>query len=149
MITIQDVTPKDIPALLGMIRELCTFHKDTCHRGLADTQAQFINGPMHGLIAWKDDAPVGYAALQTRWQPTEPGDTVWVFHLFIREPLRGQGIGKKLVNASRAWAMSQGASRLCIGAAPDNLAAAAAYRAMGWQENTGPFGPTFRMMLNE
>ena len=149
MITINDITPKDIPDLLYMIRALCAFHGDPCPRGLEDTQRQFIDGPMHGLIARNGRQPVGYAALQTRWRPTDKGDAVWVDHLYLIEEMRGRGIGTQLVTKARDWAISRGASRLCIGAHHDNVAAATAYRAMGWEKNTSPSGPTFRMILEE
>ena len=147
MTQISPVTARDIPDLLVLIRKLINFHGETSHAGLADTQAQFVDGPMHGLIARDEGRAVGYAALVPQWRPMRPADTVDVLHLYVVEEMRGRGVGRALIAAARDWATAQGADRLTISTAASNTAAAAAYRAMGWDEITEPRGPSFRMML--
>lgn len=142
------VTPKDMPDLLGMIRKLCAFHGDTCVMGLAATQAQFIDGPLTGLIARRDGKAAGYAALEPHWRPMLHGDLLDIAHLFVEEPLRGRGIGKALIAAARTHAMLVGASRLVIGTSPDNPGAAAAYRAMGLAEISTAPGPRFEIPID-
>ena len=149
MTQISPVTARDIPDLLVLIRKLISFHGETSHAGLADTQAQFVDGPMHGLIARDQGRAVGYAALATHWRPMHPGDTVDILHLYVVEDMRGRGVGQKLVTAARQQAIAQGAHQLTIATAADNAGAAAAYRAMGWEEITTPKGPRFKMMLTD
>ncbi|EBA12475.1 GNAT family N-acetyltransferase [Roseobacter sp. CCS2] len=144
---ITEVTPKDIPDLLGMIRQLCAFHGDTCLMGLADTQEKFINGPLKGFIARHNGDAIGYAVLESHWRPMHRGDLYDIAHLFIVGPARGKGVGKTLIAACQAFAQSQGACRLVIGTSPDNPGAAAAYRAMGLEEITTAPGPRFKIAL--
>ena len=147
MCEITPVTPKDIPALLAMIRKLCAFHGDTCVMGLADTQATFIGGPLTGFIAKAGGRPVGYAALEPHWRPMHQGPLIDIAHLYVEEAQRGRGIGRALIAAARDHANSIGACRLVIGTHPDNAAAAAAYRAMGLAEITQTPGPRFAITL--
>lgn len=147
MCIITPATPKDMPALLAMIRKLCAFHGDTCQMGLAEAQAQFIDGPLTGLIAHVAGRPAGYAALEPRWRPMNAGPLIDIAHLFVEEPLRGRGIGRMLIGAAQAHATATGACRLVIGTAPDNAAAAATYRAMGLAEITQMPGPRFEVSL--
>ncbi|SFR34089.1 Acetyltransferase (GNAT) family protein [Yoonia tamlensis] len=143
MPTITTVTPADVPALHKMLCALCAHHGDTCLRGVADIHAQFINGPLTGIIARKGGMPVGFATLATHWRPMQNGDSVDILHLFVQAQRRRQGIGRQLVAAAQTHARKTHAARLTIGTAPDNPQAAAAYRAMGWDEITTQPGPRF------
>ncbi len=147
MIHITKATARDIPALLSMIRKLCAFHGDPCHMGLADAQARLIDGPLTALIARQAGKATGYAILEPRWRPMNTGDLLDIAHLFVEEPLRGHGIGTALIKAARDHATAQSACRLTIGTAPDNPGAAAAYRAMGFEELSGASGPRFSIPL--
>ncbi|PJI85042.1 ribosomal protein S18 acetylase RimI-like enzyme [Yoonia maricola] len=147
MLDISTVTPKDIPALLRMIRKLCTFHGDSCQMGLADTQAQFIDGPLVAFLARQKGQPVGYAVVERHWRPMYAGDLYDIAHLFVEEPARGRGIGKALVAKCRSFASAQGACRLVIGTSPVNPGAVAAYRAMGLEEIEATSGPRFMIAL--
>ncbi|MDO6589256.1 hypothetical protein DS901_03610 [Loktanella sp. D2R18] len=147
MITITNVTPTDIPDLRDMIYALCAHHGDTCARGDADVHAQFIDGPLIGLIARDGDRPVGFATLVTHWRPMNTGDSIDILHLFVIAGRRSQGIGRRLIAAAQSHAQATGAIRLTIGTAPNNASAAQAYRAMGWDEITATAGPRFQISL--
>lgn len=144
---ITTATPKDLPALLPMIRKLCAFHGDPCHMGLAEAQARFIDGPLTALIARENGRAVGYAVLEPRWRPMETGDLIDIAHLYVTEQARGHGVGRALIAAAQQMALEKGASGLVIGTAPDNPGAAAAYRAMGLDEITTQPGARFRIAL--
>ncbi len=124
MITITNVTPTDIPDLRDMICALCAHHGDTYARGDADIHAQFIDGPLVGLIARKDDIPVGFATLVTHWRPMNASDSIDILHLFVVAGRRGQGIGRRLIAAAQSHARATGATRMTIGTAPNNTEAA-------------------------
>ncbi|MCG3268995.1 GNAT family N-acetyltransferase [Yoonia sp. I 8.24] len=147
MITITNVTPTDLPPLQDMICALCAHHGDTCVRGVADIHAQFIDGPLMGLIARENDMPVGFATLVTHWRPMNTGDSIDILHLFVVEGWCGQGIGRRLIAAAQSHARATGAIRLTIGTSPNNTSAAQAYRAMGWDEITATAGPRFQIRL--
>ncbi|MEO1641305.1 MAG: GNAT family N-acetyltransferase [Pseudomonadota bacterium] len=148
MTDIRDVTPKDIPQLLVMIKALCAFHGDTCQMGLAETQERFINGPLIGLIAYAGGQPVGYAAIEPRWRPMHPGELWDIAHLYVIEAMRGRGIGRALILAAQDKAKLAGAYKLVIGTVPENPGAAAAYRAMGLAEISQTPGPRFEVDLD-
>ncbi len=148
MITITPATARDVPDLLSMIRKLCAFHGDPCHMGLADTQTRLIDGTLTTLIARASGVAAGYAVLEPRWRPMNTGDLLDIAHLFVEEPLRGRGIGKALIKAARDHASQAAACDLTIGTAPDNPSAAAAYRAMGFEEITSQPGPRFSIPLS-
>lgn len=148
MTDITQVTPKDVPDLLAMIRKLCAFHGDQCLMGLADTQAQFIDGPLIGFIARDARRAVGYTVLESHWRPMHPGPLLDIAHLFVQEPMRGRGIGKALIETARSYAVTHAASRLVIGTSPVNPGAAATYRAMGLTEVTSTPGARFEITLD-
>ncbi|MEM8536511.1 MAG: GNAT family N-acetyltransferase [Pseudomonadota bacterium] len=147
MVHIDDVTPKDIPTLLTMIKALCAFHGDTCAMGLAEAQARFINGPLIGLIAREGAQAIGYAVIEPHWRPMYAGDLWDIAHLYVTEPMRGRGVGRALINAASTKAVASKAHKLVIGTAPDNPSAAAAYRAMGFSEVTQMPGARFEIPL--
>ena len=149
MIDISKVTPKDLPDLHAMIGKLCAFHGDTCLMGLADAQAQFIDGPLIGLIARQAMRPVGYAVLEPHWRPMNTGAMLDITHLFVAEDMRGRGVGKALIGSAKDYAAQSGACRLTIGTSPANPSAATAYRAMGHAEITTAPGPRFEIALDE
>lgn len=145
---ITQVTPKDLPDLIVMIRKLCAFHGDACHIGLADAQQRFIDGPLIALIARSIAGdPLGYAVMERHWRPMNTADGFDIAHLFVEEARRSQGIGRALIEAARAQAIALNASRLTIGTSPLNPAAAAAYRSMGLSEVTGRTGARFQVDL--
>ena len=147
MITITEATPKDIPALRDMIIKLCAFHGDPCHLGLAEAQAQLIDGPLQAFIARHDGQIGGYAVLEPHWRPMNTGPAWDIVHLFVEEPLRGRGVGRELIKAAKEFASTSKACRLTIGTSPDNPGAAAAYRAIGLDEITATPGARFSVPL--
>ena len=139
---------RHVPALHRMIGQLCAFHGDTCQMGLAEVQARLIGSDqLRCLIAEQDGAALGYAITERHWRPMDHGDGWDICHLFVREGHRNCGIGRALIAQIRQDAQAQGISRLTIGTAPHNPGAAAAYRAMGLEEMTGPAGPRFHIAI--
>lgn len=147
MTNIAKATPKDITDLMEMIRKLCAFHDDPCHLGMAQAQAQLIDGPLVCFIAHANRMRVGYAVLEPHWQPMRVGPCFDIAHLFVSEAYRGHGIGRALIAAAKDHANALGAARLTIGTSPDNPSAAAAYRAMSLHELTNQSGPRFSVPL--
>ena len=145
MLKVTDVTPKDVPDLLEMIKALCAYHGDTCQMGLAETQDRFTNGCLIGLIAYIDEKAVGYAVVEPHWRPMHHGDLWDIAHLYVTEPMRGRGVGRALIDAVKSKAAQEGTYKLVIGTSPDNPGAAAAYRAMGHAEIKQMPGPRFEI----
>ena len=148
MTTITPARPADLPDLLRLVRALSAFHGDTATVTLEELQAFFFDpgAVAHALVARKGDDMRGYAGLVPHVRLHSAARTLDVQHLYVVEPFRGQGVGRALIAAARDVAHDMGCFRLTIGTDPDNLAAQAAYRAMGWEEITQPH-PRFQWPL--
>ena len=56
-----------------------------------------------------------------------------LYDLYVSKPARRQGIARALMNAARDWAKTQGAARLDLETARDNIAGQALYRSLGYE----------------
>ena len=141
-------TRRHVPELHRMIGQLCAFHGDTSQMGLAQVQSRLIgSGQLLSFVAEQKGAAIAYAVAEVHWRPMDTGDGWDICQLYVTETNRNQGVGRALIDHIRGIARSQGVSLLGIGTAPNNPGAAAAYRAMGLSERSGPMGPRFAIAL--
>ena len=56
-----------------------------------------------------------------------------LYDLYVSKPARRQGIARALMNAASDWAKTQGAARLDLETARDNIAGQALYRSLGYE----------------
>ncbi len=100
MVLIRPATIDDVPLLRTLIRELAAFERelDRCMIEEADlVQDGFGANPrFRALIAEWDGRPGGYA-LFFGYYSTWAGRGLFLEDLFVREQLRGRGIGKALL----------------------------------------------------
>lgn len=68
-------------------------------------------------------------------------DAVELNHLQVREQFRGQGVGRRLIEAAEALAAERGRTRVVVGVSEDNPDAARLYIRLGY-EPTGVFDVT-------
>ena len=150
MPTITAARPSDLIEVLRLIRALSAFHGDTATVTLEQLQSFFFDAdaPAKALLARKDGKIVGYAGLLPHIRLHSGARSLDVQHLYVVETHRGRGIGRALIAAAHAHAKTMGCFRLTIGTDPNNTAAQAAYRAMGWDEITGG-GPRFQRVLDD
>lgn len=71
------------------------------------------------LIAQKGEHALGSVSLVQYRSPAAPfrkstGGRVWLSNLYVREPLRGRGIGDALINQARAYARKHGVVTLWL-----------------------------------
>ena len=134
---------RDLTEIRALVQALSAFHGDRATITLSGLQAQFFDGgPARAFLAESGDRIVGYAAIMPHTRIHTGALTCDVQHLYVIETHRGRGIGKALLAAAQEHATKAGAFRLTIGTDPANVAAQAAYRALGWTEITGA-GPRF------
>ena len=74
---------------------------------------------------------VGYACLYWHFSSTQAKETVLMNDLYVDEAVRGQGVGRALIEASAAVARERGAPYLEWATAPDNLTAQRLYDSTG------------------
>ena len=62
---------------------------------------------------------------------------IWILYdLFVAPAARGQGHGRRLMQAARSFASATGAQRLVLSTADDNRTAQALYESLGYRRDT-------------
>ncbi|MET0821102.1 MAG: GNAT family N-acetyltransferase [Aeromicrobium sp.] len=78
------------------------------------------------LMAWRDDAPVGFAVVAPQLQALE------LFYLAVDRPAWGAGVASRLLRAVDDHARSIGHAHLTLWVIADNERAVATYERAGW-----------------
>lgn len=141
MTTIRPVTEADLPEVLRMVHALAAHHNDRAQATLDDLRRDVLGAHpwIHLLVA----QGVGYAALSPLAQLQFGVRGMDMHHLFGDSHARGRGIGHALISASLELTRGLGCRYMTVGTHPDNLAAQAVYRAVGFEQIDGA-GPRFR-----
>lgn len=111
-LNIRQGVAADVPEILGLIQHLADFEK--APQEVAVTEADLLKDgfgdkPLFDvLIAEADDEVAGMALYYTTYS-TWKGHMVYLEDLIVKEPYRGNGIGKQLLDATIAAAEKQGA----------------------------------------
>lgn len=94
---------------------------------------RFIEPSEDGLLlgAWLGDELVGHACLYWTFSSLIAAETVLMHDLFVVEDVRGQGIGRALIEAAAGIARERGAHQLEWSTAPDNITAQRLYDTTG------------------
>jgi GNAT superfamily N-acetyltransferase len=110
MLLIRPATASDAALLRTMIRELAAFERelDLCVIEEADLLRDGFgaNPKFRALVAESDGQPAGYA-LFFGYYSTWAGPGLFLEDLFVREPFRGNGIGKALLAAVARIALQE------------------------------------------
>ncbi|MBX9935530.1 MAG: GNAT family N-acetyltransferase [Burkholderiaceae bacterium] len=80
------------------------------------------------LLAWKDGAVVGCAALRK-----VDRNICEMKRVYIRPVARGEGLGRRLVESLLAEAREAGYSRICLDVLPEFVAAQGLYESLGFR----------------
>jgi GNAT superfamily N-acetyltransferase len=91
--------------------------------------SRFLHPSDEGILlgAWVNGDLVGFATLYWFHSSTKAADTVLMNDLFVRENVRGGGVGRTLIQAALEEARRRGAEHLEWYTGPDNLAAQRLY----------------------
>src|SRR5260370_19323022 len=87
--------------------------------------SRFLPPSKEGLLlgAWLDGALAGFATLYWFFSSTKGAESVLMNDLFVRQDLRGAGVGRALTDGAVDEARRRGAAHLEWFTAPDNLVA--------------------------
>ena len=83
------------------------------------------------IAADEKNVPRGYCLCAITWSNEAGGLCVWLDEIMVDESLRGQGVGKQLIEAVRA--AYPNAARYRLEVTDENPRAAALYRALGFE----------------
>ena len=91
--------------------------------------SRFLHPSADGLLlgAWVEGHLEGFATLYWFFSSTKAAESVLMNDLFVREDVRGAGIGRALINRALDEARRRGAAHLEWFTAPDNLRAQRLY----------------------
>lgn len=108
---------------LGLMREHAALEPrfgvadDALHRWQNDFPYWLADDDRRLFVAEAGGELVGFATAQ-RWSPPpiyRASDEVYLDELYVLPAARGQGLGRQLLGAVRAWAETVGAGRLRLG----------------------------------
>jgi len=138
MIQVRSATRDDSGDWLRMRNALWPDEENKWHAAEIE---QYFRGtlrmPLEVLIAADDRGQaIGFAELSIR-PYAEDCSTDRVAYLegwYVEPGARRQGVGRALVAAAEAWGRAQGCTEFASDAVADNVASAAAHRALGFEE---------------
>lgn len=99
-------------------------------------RARFDHGESVVFIAHVDTAAVGFAQLYPSWSSTALARVFVLNDLFVHPRSRRAGVGSGLLAAVERYAWSQGAVRVSLNVAQDNVQGQSLYGARGWKRDT-------------
>ncbi len=142
---IRRATPSDADAVAQLLHDF-QMEFDEASPGvelLAERYAKLIrNREMTVLLV--GDGPAGFAQLRYRPWVYSAGQNAHAYleELYVVPSLRGQGLGRKLLEAAMEAARGEGATHIELGTSETDTAARALYESLGFTNREGsPDGP--------
>jgi ribosomal protein S18 acetylase RimI-like enzyme len=131
---------EDIPGLAALLNELFAIESDfapNSRRGRSGLQL-LLEHPERAFVAVaeKDGSIIGMCTIQSVFSTAEGGFAGLIEDCVVTKPVRGAGVGKRLLAIIAQWALNQGLSRLQLLADTSNSAALGFYRATGWTQTS-------------
>jgi ribosomal protein S18 acetylase RimI-like enzyme len=143
--TVRRATPGDAESVARLLHDFQVEFDEPSPgaEALAGRYAELIrNRDMTVLLA--GDGPDGFAQLRYRpWvYSAGPNAHSYLEELYVVPSLRGQGIGRALLEAALEAARGEGATHMELGTSEDDAAARALYESLGFTNREGrPEGP--------
>jgi GNAT superfamily N-acetyltransferase len=135
--TIRSATPADLDALVRLLAVLFSIEADfrpapeRQRRGLSLLLADPERAAV--LVAERAGTVIGMVTAQLVVSTAEGGVSAVVEDLVVEAAARGSGVGRRLLDASEAWARWRGATRLQLLADRENAPALRFYERLGWR----------------
>jgi GNAT superfamily N-acetyltransferase len=115
-VSLRPATIDDVPAILDFIGQLARYEKleHQCQVSEADLR-EHLFGPRRVaevILAEREGQPVGYALFFTNFSTFLGRPGLYLEDLYVREDLRGQGIGRQLLGHLARIAIQRGWGRM-------------------------------------
>jgi ribosomal protein S18 acetylase RimI-like enzyme len=148
-------SPRPVPVSVREAREadldavgrlLCDFNREFDEPApgpaeLAVRVRELLAGGDTGVVVAGDD-PVGLALMRFRLSLWGRGLECYLAELYVVPALRGQGIGRALMEAAMDLARARGSDYMDLGTAETDVAARNLYESLGFDNHEGkPGGP--------
>lgn len=133
---IRPAAAADIPALLDLLKLLFSIEKDFVFNAAKQERGlrMLLASPQAAvIIAAQDGQVIGMCTGQLLISTAQGGLSALVEDVAVLPAHQGKGVGRQLVAAAEAWAVSQGASRIQLLADRNNAPALAFYQKTGLQ----------------
>ena len=116
--TIREATPDDVPAILGLVRDLATYEKEP--DAVKATEEHFTTAlfPATGTpttfahVAEVDGEVVGMAVWYLTFSTWTGVNGIWLEDLFVQPEHRGRGLGRELLATLARTCIERGYQRL-------------------------------------
>jgi GNAT superfamily N-acetyltransferase len=133
--TVRPVRPEDVPAVVGLVRELAEYEKAAHEVRLTEDQlttALFGESPkLFGHVAVEDGAVVGMALWFLNFSTWRGTHGVYLEDLYVQPAHRGSGLGRELLRTLAELCVERGYSRLEWWVLDWNTPSIGFYRAVG------------------
>ena len=114
--SIRGIRPDDVPAVVGLVRELAEYEKAAHEVRLTDEQLHdrlFGKAPaLFGHVAEVDGEVVGMALWFLNFSTWRGTHGIYLEDLYVQPAHRGTGLGKELLRTLAALCVERGYSRL-------------------------------------
>ena len=114
--SVRPIRPDDVPAVVGLVRELADYEKALHEARLTEeqlTRALFGDSPaLFGHVALDGDAVVGIALWFLNFSTWRGTHGIYLEDLYVSPAHRGTGLGRELLRTLAAVCVERGYSRL-------------------------------------
>jgi GNAT superfamily N-acetyltransferase len=134
-VSVRPVRPDDVPAVVGLVRELADYEKALHEVRLTEEQLTgvlFGDSPaLFGHVAELDGEIVGIALWFLNFSTWRGTHGIYLEDLYVSPEHRGAGLGRELLRTLAAVAVERGYSRLEWSVLDWNLSAVDFYKSAG------------------
>jgi GNAT superfamily N-acetyltransferase len=115
-VTVRPIRPDDVPAVVGLVRELAEYEKAPHEARMTEEQldaALFGGAPaLFGHVAEVEDRVVGMALWFLNFSTWRGTHGIYLEDLYVQPQHRGSGLGKELLRTLAELCVQRGYSRL-------------------------------------
>lgn len=143
-VTVREATPGDADDLGRLLHDFSVEYDDETPgaAAFAARLRELLAGDETAALV-AGDGPDGFAIVRFRPSLYTPANECYLAELYVVPNLRGNGIGRAIMDAVLDLARARGCDHIDLGTSVDDVAARALYERMGFTNREGgPGGPS-------